>query len=158
VGEKMRPNAAAATVQTAGTSAQKFLPTEQPTDAHQSRKDGFNMKTNYASWSTTYPPSSSSKTTEASRQTPEQKQEKGRRVKIYAMPKSEFKLDFKEEWKTLANKKVTFNNFVKTSGTSTPEDVTGHLQPVEIHPANISEKYKEKIGTLQGKKIWRTSN
>jgi hypothetical protein len=82
----MRPNAAAATEQTAWTNTKKFLPTEQPTDAHRSRKNGFNKKTNYASWSTTYPPSNSSKTTEASRQTPEQKQEKKCREEIYAMP------------------------------------------------------------------------
>jgi hypothetical protein len=44
VGKKMHPNAAAATEQTAGTNAKKFLPTEQPTDAHRSRKDGFNKK------------------------------------------------------------------------------------------------------------------
>jgi hypothetical protein len=102
VGNKMRPNAAAARGKTAESSAKKFLPTEQPTDAHRSRKDGFNTK-------------------------------------------------------TLANKQVAFNNFVKTLGTSTPENVTGHLQPVKIHPASILKSYKEKIGTLQVKKIWQTS-
>jgi hypothetical protein len=136
VGKKMRPNAAAAKGQMAETSAQKFLPTEQPTDAYWSRKDGFNKKKNYASWSTTYKPSSSSKTAEASRQTPKQKEEKERREKIYAILKSEFQLSFEEKLKTLANKQVAFNNFVKTSGTSEPEDVTEHLQPVKIHPAS----------------------
>jgi hypothetical protein len=28
---------------------------------------------------------------------------------------------------------------------------------VKIHPASISKKYKKKIGTLKGKKIWQTS-
>jgi hypothetical protein len=144
VGEKMRPNAVAAREQTAGTNSHKFLPTGQPTDAHQSRKDGFNKNTNYTSWSTTYLPSSMSKTTDASRQTPEQKEEKECREKIYAIPESEYKLNFKEKLKTLANKKVAFISFVKTLGTSTPEDVTEDLQPVKIHPCEHLEKVQRK--------------
>jgi hypothetical protein len=58
VGEKMCPYAAAAAGQTAGSSTKKFLPSETTTDAHRSRKDWLNMKTNYASWYTTYTPSS----------------------------------------------------------------------------------------------------
>jgi hypothetical protein len=46
VGEKMRPYAAAAAGQTAGSSTKKFLPTEKTTDAHRSREDGLNTKTN----------------------------------------------------------------------------------------------------------------
>jgi hypothetical protein len=64
-------------------------------------------------------------------------------------------LSFKEKLISLANRQVAFNDFVEASETP-KKDPSGEItedrrQPVKIHLAGISKKYKQKIETLQSK-------
>jgi hypothetical protein len=83
-----------------------------------------------------------------------------RKEKIHAIPKSEYKLSFRDKLISLANRRVAFNDFVETLA-APKKDPSGEitenqLEPMIIDPAGISKKYKKKIEILQ-EKIVQTS-